>query len=212
MVIVGLGSDPINGGYTAKSVALMINGRTVPAASSAAALGPDILGKLHLGSSGNSVSGTHVFLPAQTFVKFTLTDPPVRTPPPSPVPAYTAPAAPVMPSFIKWDKLDSLMTKDLATACAAQDGEHQAFCYGVLLLFYDQTLAAADSESYKPSFCIPTTATAGQLRDAFLNDARKRSDQVNSPISLFFNQTWENEFPCPKAPPKPKRTPAKKKP
>jgi hypothetical protein len=76
-VVAGLGSDPVNGGYTAKLVALIISGRTYPAASSAVILVPDLVSKLPSFLTGKNqikpvASGSHVFLPEKTFVQFTL--------------------------------------------------------------------------------------------------------------------------------------------
>jgi hypothetical protein len=96
-VIAGLASDPVNGGYTAKLVALNINGRTYPAASSSVALAPDVLSKLPPFLRGqahneNAVSGAHVFLPEKTFVQFTLMEPPAK--PTAPVRAAVQPPPP----------------------------------------------------------------------------------------------------------------------
>lgn len=81
-VMVGLGSDPINGGYTAKLVAIVINGQPTPAASSAVVLTPNLLNKfgpfVQRGQTQSAVSGTHVFLPTKTRIDLTLTEPPAQ--------------------------------------------------------------------------------------------------------------------------------------
>lgn len=89
-VIVGLASDPINGGYTAKLLSITINGQTLRAAS--VKVGPGIsLPGFMTKASKESYSGTHVFLPEKTWVKFTLTEPAPEAVTPS---VTTAPAAP----------------------------------------------------------------------------------------------------------------------
>lgn len=75
--LLGLSSDPVNGGYTVKLMRLGIGGQTVPAASSDVALAPDIFNKMlektrAKGQPQDAVSGTRVFLPGKMIVRLTL--------------------------------------------------------------------------------------------------------------------------------------------
>ena len=83
--MMGLGSDPVNGGYAVKLLQLGINGQTVPAASSSVVLAPDFFNKgLEMTRNKNgpkdSASGTYVFLPEKMIVRFTLTAQPAAEP------------------------------------------------------------------------------------------------------------------------------------
>ena len=82
--LLGLSSDPVNGGYTVKLMRLGINGQMVPAASSDVALAPDFLNKMlertrAKGQPQDAVSGTRVFLPEKMIVRMTLAQPPAET-------------------------------------------------------------------------------------------------------------------------------------
>ena len=87
--LLGLKSDPINGGYTLQLMRLGIRGTVVPAASSAVALAPDLFNKMlektrAAGQPQDAVTGTRVFLPEKMIVRLTLAEP---TPPPVPSPS-----------------------------------------------------------------------------------------------------------------------------
>lgn len=81
--LLGLKSDPINGGYTVQLMFLGIRGAVVPAASSAVALAPDIFNKMlektrAPGQPQDAVTGTRVFLPQKMTVRLTLVEPPAQ--------------------------------------------------------------------------------------------------------------------------------------
>ena len=78
--LLGLSSDPINGGYTVQLMRLGIRGTFVPAASSAVVLAPDIFNKMlektrAPGQAQDAVTGTRVFLPGKMIVRLTLAEP-----------------------------------------------------------------------------------------------------------------------------------------
>lgn len=82
--LLGLSSDPINGGYTVKLMRLGINGQVVTATSSDVALAPDIFNKMlektrAKGQPQDAASGTRVFLPERMMVRLTLATPPTGT-------------------------------------------------------------------------------------------------------------------------------------
>ena len=94
--LMGLSSNPINGGYTVVLLRLGINGQLVPAASSDVEPAPDFFNKAQerlraKGQPQDAVKGTRVFLPEKMIVRFTLAPPPpprpaTPTPPPTPAP------------------------------------------------------------------------------------------------------------------------------
>ncbi len=82
--MVGLASDPVNGGYTVKLLRLAINGQITPAASSDVVLAPDFFNKAQermraKGQPEDAVTGTRVFLPARMIIRLTLTTPTAET-------------------------------------------------------------------------------------------------------------------------------------
>lgn len=101
--IVQLVANPA-GGFSVQLVRLGINGQVVRTASSGAVLAPDLLGGIRKytrtpGAPQDAVSGMRVFLPQDTIVRFTLTEPPpapIPTPA-TPVRAASRPAAPPPP-------------------------------------------------------------------------------------------------------------------
>jgi hypothetical protein len=103
------------------------------------------------------------------------------------------------------------VTKDVKAACEAKDDINQTYCYGVLLALYDSNFYVADAlEAH--TLCIPESTTATQMRDAFLDMTRKRSDQLLGPISIFYYMAMDAEFPCPQGvppQPQPKQKPKK---
>ena len=228
--LMRLASDPINGGYTVQLFMLDIGGQKVSVASSNVELAPDLMNKMMERTRDprapkDAVSGNRVFLPEKMIVRFTLIEPPA---PPVPTSAPTArtpvnaadpnvvptPVASVKSevTIAKWsEKLASPITKDVKAACEAPDAEHQAYCYGVLLAYYDRDLLDADADGYVPTVCMAPTTTAGQLRDAFLDQTQKEPDQLLGPMAIFYYVAMNTHFPCPKVASKPKRVPAKKR-
>ena len=92
-VLMGLSSDPVNGGYTVILLRLGINGAMVPAASSDVEAAPDFFNKAQerlraKGQPQDAVKGTRVFLPEKMIVRFTLAAPPPPRPA-TPNPATT---------------------------------------------------------------------------------------------------------------------------
>ena len=82
--LLGLSSDPINGGYTVKLMRLGINGQLVTATSSEVALAPDFFNKMlektrAKGQPQDTASGTRVFLPEKMLVRLTLAVPSAET-------------------------------------------------------------------------------------------------------------------------------------
>ena len=95
-----------------------------------------------------------------------------------------------------WSKPLALpITKDVKAACEASGDVDQAYCYGVLLSLYDSNFYVADALEAQP-LCIPETTTAAQMRDAFLDMTKKRSDQLLGPISIFYYMAMDAEYPC----------------
>lgn len=99
--LMGLRSDPINGGYTVKLMQINVGRGPIPASSSSVVAAPDIFNKMQErlrapGQPQDAVTGTRVFLPEKMIVRFTLEAPPVTVPVAS-APVHEATARPVTP-------------------------------------------------------------------------------------------------------------------
>jgi hypothetical protein len=108
--MLGLGSDPVNGGYTVKLLRLGISGQMIPAASSDVVTAPDFINKMKektraKGLPQDAASGTRVFLPELMIVRFTLTTPSVEKATQRERPQ---PAEPQAPKGWKIDKLPEI--------------------------------------------------------------------------------------------------------
>ena len=101
-----------------------------------------------------------------------------------------------------WSKpLSVPTTQEVKAACEAKDDVNQSYCYGVLLGLYDSNFYVSDALEAQP-LCIPETTTPAQMRDAFLDMTKKRSDQLLGPISIFYYMAMDAEYPCANAQPK----------
>lgn len=113
----------------------------------------------------------------------------------------------------KWrEPIKSPVTKDVKSACEADDPENQAYCFGILQAYYDAAQAEADTPGYVATTCIPENASGEQLRAAFLEETQKEPDQLLGPVQIFYSAAMQSRFPCQKKSSMMPRGPAAKRP